>query len=148
MAVATTIAVVGLVAGAVGSNERIKREERAEDIRKDKQSFQKKVRSEQAAKSRRIEVRKAARARASIENVAAQTGAAGSSSEIGNINQVFADSAANIASINTKIGTADHITDLNEDLFKTQQPTGLELGAGVIQSGLSLFSSVNKPKGE
>ena len=126
-------------ATAVESEEANKRANKAEDIQEERADVEKAIQQEAASRSRRSEVRKGLRARGDIENLAEQTGGTGGTAATQSVASVATTSAANVGQINSTVAGKNAVSDLQTDLFKTQQPTDLERGAGLVKTGASLF---------
>jgi len=136
MPAASYIAVAAL---AVQGHQQAERAKKAEDIQEEKAGVERAIQQDSAARSRRAEIRKRLVATGEIENVAAQTGGTGGTAATQSVASVTAQSAANIGAINRKVESQNIMTDLQEDLFKANQPGTLEQVAGVTAKGASIF---------
>ena len=107
--VAAAVAAVG----AVAQDRRAKKVEKAQE----KQSeVERAIQGEQTARERRVQRAKAQVARAEIENVTGSTGQTASSAAIAGQGFVTAQSASNIAAINTASAEANALTSAAQDV--------------------------------
>lgn len=127
---------------AVQVSEEDKRTRKAQDIQEEQADVDRATQAQSAARERRKQVRQRLVAQGQIENVASQTGGTGGTAAVQSSAVAATQAASNIGQINTTVATKNLQTSLQEDLFKTQIPTGLERGA---QIGASLSSAFLRP---
>ncbi len=137
----TIIAGILAVTGVATAVEQDKRANKAQKVQKEQIAVDKAQQASSAARERRSQVRKALVARGKIENVAAQSGGTGGTAAEQSIAVAQTQAASNIGQINTSVASKNLQTSLQEDLFKTQIPTGLERGAKVVGQTASLFNT-------
>lgn len=131
-----------LVTTAVQVSEEDKRTRKAQDIQEEQGDVDRATQAQSAARERRKQVRQRLVAQGQIENVASQTGGTGGTAAVQSSAVAATQAASNIGQINTTVASKNLQTSLQEDLFKTQIPTGLERGA---QIGASISSAFLRP---
>ena len=135
-----------LVTTAVQVSEEDKRTRKAQDIQEEQGDVDRATQAQSAARERRKQVRQRLVAQGQIENVASQTGGTGGTAAVQSSAVAATQAASNIGQINTTVASKNLQTSLQEDLFKTQIPTGLERGAQVASGLSSAFLASGKGK--
>jgi len=144
---AGNIALAALATATVVSEvEADKRAKKAEDIQEEQADVDRATQAQSAARERRKQVRQRLVAQGQIENVASQTRGTGGTAAEQSSAVAATQAASNIGQINTTVATKNLQTSLQEDLFKTQIPTGLERGAQVVGSLAGAYSMKGKGK--
>ncbi len=139
-AVYAIIAVAG-VASAVDARKQAKKAQRkAGELRGVEQAQA----ADQAARSRRQQIREARIAAAKQANVAAAADMTGSSAVIAAQAGVQAQANEGIGQINATLGYSALQSKLSNDIFNLQQPTDTQLAAGVIQTIGSGYTGAKK----
>jgi outer membrane receptor for Fe3+-dicitrate len=134
-----------LLAG-VGANEARKaRKETAKENKKLRALEQAQV-ADNAARSRRQQIREQRAASAKIENTAAASGQLESSAVISSIAGVQAQTNEGIGQINQAVGLGQMQSRLQENIFNAQQPSDLAIAVDVLGAGLSSYGANQKPK--
>lgn len=144
-AAALTVLATATVVSAVESDKRAKK---AEKVQEEQADVDRATQAQSAARERRKQVRQRLVAQGQIENVAAQTGGIGGTAAEQSSAVAATQAASNIGQINTTVASKNLQSSLQEDLFKTQIPTGLERGAQVASGLSSVFLASGKGKGK
>lgn len=140
MGVTAALTVIA-VTGAVSAVEQDKRARKAEGIQEEQADVDRAVQAQSAARERRSQVRKSLVARGQIANVAAQSGGTGGTAAVQSSAVAQTQAASNIGQINATVASKNLQTSLQEDLFKTQIPTGLERVAQVTGAVAGVFAA-------
>ncbi len=118
-------------ASAIDQRNRQKRAERKQDKLL---AIERAQASSNAARERRQQIREARIAQGRIENLAASQGQQSSSAAIAGSANVQAQANENIGRINTTLSSSIASANLQQDIFKLQQPSDTQYVAGVVQS--------------
>ncbi len=120
MGAAAVAAVVSVGTTAYAQNRADARAEDVEEAQEERAAEQKRIRSSQAARSRRKQVQKALVARSQVENAAASQGVSGSSAVIQGAAGTSAQAASNISGINTQVAGQASLEAANQKIVNKQ----------------------------
>ncbi len=119
------------LASAVDTHDRSVRSERANDRL---QAVERAQTADQAARQRRDQIRQQVTKQAQIDNAAATAGQSSSSAPLAADAGIQSSVNENIGSIDAAVGFGNAKSNLRQDIFNLQQPSNINLAAGVATS--------------